>query len=105
MAWLCLLLAGLFEVVWSSAMKASDGFSRLIPSLITLVFMILSFALLALAMKTLPLGTAYTLWVGIGAVGAFILGVVYFGESMDPYRMLAVALIIAGITLLKVVSK
>ncbi|QWA12060.1 multidrug efflux SMR transporter [Sodalis ligni] len=105
MAWLYLLLAGLFEVVWATAMKASEGFTHLIPSAITLIFMILSFILLAIAMKTLPLGTAYTLWVGIGAIGAFIIGVILFGESLNPYRIIAVALIISGATLLKVMSK
>ncbi len=105
MAWLYLLLAGLFEVVWATAMKASVGFTHLIPSVITLLFMILSFILLAVAMKTLPLGTAYTVWVGIGAVGAFIIGVILFGESLNPYRIIAVALIISGATLLKVMSK
>ncbi|WP_213990593.1 multidrug efflux SMR transporter [Sodalis sp. dw_96] len=104
MAWFYLLAAGLFEVIWASAMKASEGFTRLTPSVITLVFMISSFALLAIAMKTLPLGTAYTVWVGIGAIGAFILGVVLFGESINLYRIIAVALIISGVTLLKVIS-
>lgn len=105
MAWLYLFLAGLFEVVWATAMKASEGFTHLIPSVITLLFMILSFILLAVSMKTLPLGTAYTVWVGIGAVGAFIIGVILFGESLNPYRIIAVALIISGATLLKVMSK
>ncbi|VTQ26515.1 transporter [Pseudomonas aeruginosa] len=71
MAWIYLLLAGVFEIVWATAMKESAGFTRLWPSLVTLLFMILSFGLLAVSMKTLPLGTAYTIWVGIGAVGAF----------------------------------
>lgn len=79
MAWIYLLLAGVFEVVWSTAMKESHGFSKLVPSVITIIFMLLSFALLAISMKTLPLGTSYTVWVGIGAIGAFILGVTMFG--------------------------
>ncbi|AVF37747.1 DMT family transporter [Rahnella sikkimica] len=105
MAWLYLFLAGIFEVVWSTAMKESDGFTRLIPSLITVFFMLLSVVLLAIAMKTLPLGTSYTVWVGIGAIGAFILGVTMFGESLNPLRVIAVLLIFAGVILLKVATK
>ncbi|MBV6817899.1 multidrug efflux SMR transporter [Rahnella sp. PD12R] len=105
MAWLYLFLAGIFEVVWSTAMKESHGFTRLIPSLITAFFMLLSVVLLAIAMKTLPLGTSYTVWVGIGAIGAFILGVTMFGESLNPLRMIAVLLIFAGVILLKVATK
>ncbi|MFO6296960.1 DMT family transporter [Rahnella selenatireducens] len=105
MAWLYLLLAGIFEVVWSTAMKESHGFTRLIPSLITAFFMLLSVVLLAIAMKTLPLGTSYTIWVGIGAIGAFILGVTMFGESLNPLRVIAVLLIFAGVILLKVATK
>ncbi|MBF7995044.1 MULTISPECIES: DMT family transporter [Rahnella] len=105
MAWLYLFLAGIFEVVWSTAMKESHGFTRLIPSLITAFFMLLSVVLLAIAMKTLPLGTSYTVWVGIGAIGAFILGVTMFGESLNPLRVIAVLLIFAGVILLKVATK
>lgn len=105
MAWLYLFLAGIFEVVWSTAMKESHGFTRLIPSLITVFFMLLSVVLLAIAMKTLPLGTSYTVWVGIGAIGAFILGVTMFGESLNPLRVIAVLLIFAGVILLKVATK
>lgn len=105
MAWFYLVLAGVFEVVWSTAMKESHGFTRLIPSLITLFFMLLSFALLAVAMKTLPLGTSYTVWVGIGAIGAFILGVTMFGESLNPMRVVAVLLIFSGVVLLKLATK
>ncbi|KAB8307639.1 multidrug efflux SMR transporter [Rouxiella chamberiensis] len=105
MAWLYLFLAGIFEVVWSTAMKESHGFTRLIPSLITAFFMMLSVVLLAIAMKTLPLGTSYTVWVGIGAIGAFILGVTMFGESLNPLRVIAVLLIFAGVILLKVATK
>jgi Membrane transporters of cations and cationic drugs len=92
MAWVYLLFAGIFEVVWSTAMKESHGFTRLIPSMLTVFFMILSVVLLAISMKTLPLGTSYTVWVGIGAIGAFILGVVMFGESLNPLRVIAVLL-------------
>lgn len=105
MAWVYLLLAGLFEVVWSTAMKESHGFTKLVPSIVTLVFMLLSFALLAISMKTLPLGTSYTVWVGIGAIGAFILGVTMFGESLNPMRVIAVLLIFSGVILLKVATK
>jgi len=105
MAWVYLFFAGIFEVVWSVAMKESHGFSRLIPSIITIVFMLLSFALLSIAMKTLPLGTSYTVWVGIGAIGAFILGVTMFGESLNPLRVIAALLIFAGVVLLKFATK
>ncbi|MCS3429503.1 quaternary ammonium compound efflux SMR transporter SugE [Klebsiella sp. BIGb0407] len=105
MAWLSLALAGIFEVVWASAMKESHGFTRLIPSIITMAFMLMSFALLAYAMKTLPLGTAYTVWVGIGAVGAFIVGVTVFGEALNLTRVIAAGLIISGVVLLKVATK
>ena len=105
MAWFYLFLAGIFEVVWSTAMKESHGFTRLIPSILTVFFMILSVILLAISMKTLPLGTSYTVWVGIGAIGAFILGVVMFGESLNPLRVIAVLLIFSGVILLKVATK
>lgn len=105
MAWVYLFFAGIFEVVWSVAMKESHGFSRLVPSIITIVFMLLSFALLSIAMKTLPRGTSYTVWVGIGAIGAFILGVTMFGESLNPLRVIAALLIFAGVVLLKFATK
>ncbi|THD44080.1 multidrug efflux SMR transporter [Enterobacteriaceae bacterium ML5] len=105
MAWVYLFFAGVFEVVWSVAMKESHCFSRLVPSIITIVFMLLSFALLSVAMKTLLLGTSYTVWVGIGAVGAFILGVTLFGESLSPLRVVAALLIFSGVVLLKFATK
>jgi len=105
MAWVYLFFAGIFEVVWSVAMKESHGFSRLVPSIITSVLMLLSFALLSVAMKPLPLGTSYTVWVGIGAVGAFILGVTLFGESLSPLRVVAALLIFSGVVLLKFATK
>ncbi|STS10744.1 Quaternary ammonium compound-resistance protein sugE [Ewingella americana] len=92
-------------MVWSTAMKESHGFTKLVPSIVTLVFMLLSFALLAISMKTLPLGTSYTVWVGIGAIGAFILGVTMFGESLNPMRVIAVLLIFSGVVLLKLATK
>lgn len=104
MAWLYLLVAGLLEVVWAVAMKQSDGFSRLIPSVVTVVGMILSFWLLSTAMKSLPLGTAYTIWTGIGAVGAFVLGIVAFGEQITAGRVTAAVLIVSGLVLMKLAS-
>ncbi|WP_312915739.1 multidrug efflux SMR transporter [Stenotrophomonas sp.] len=104
MAWLYLLVAGLLEVVWAVAMKQSDGFSRLIPSVVTVVGMILSFWLLSTAMKSLPLGTAYTIWTGIGAVGAFVLGIVAFGEQVTAGRVTAAVLIVSGLVLMKLAS-
>ena len=104
MAWMMLILAGIFEVVWAYSMKLSDGFSKLTPSILTLFFMILSFALLAYAMRTLPLGTAYTIWTGIGAVGSFLVGIFVLGEPASAMRMLAAVLIISGLVLMKISS-
>ena len=104
MAWFTLVVAGLFEVVWAFAMKRSDGFTRLLPTLVTLAAMLVSFALLSLSMRTLPLGTAYTIWTGIGAVGAFALGVVVLGEPANPARLVAAAMIVGGLVLMKVSS-
>lgn len=104
MAWIYLLLAGLLEIVWAFAMKQSHGFTRPMASVVTLVGMIASFWFLSKAMRVLPLGTAYVIWTGIGAVGAFILGIVFLGESSDPLRLLAAGLIVAGLVLLKVTT-
>lgn len=104
MAWLVLIVAGCLEVVWAYFMKMSDGFSKLTPSILTIVFMILSFALLSYAMKTLPLGTTYTVWTGIGAVGAFLVGIFVLGEPANAMRMLAATLIISGLVLMKISS-
>lgn len=104
MSWIYLVVAGLLEVVWAYAMKQSEGFTRLVPSVITFIAMIASFGLLALAMRTLPLGTAYTIWTGIGAVGAFIVGVLFLGESLNPARLLAALLLISGLVLMKLSS-
>jgi len=101
MAWAYLFVAGLLEIVWAFSMKASDGFSRPVPSIITIVAMIASFALLAWAMRTLPLGTAYMVWTGIGAAGAFIVGVAFLGESVTPTRLIAAALVLSGLVLMK----
>lgn len=104
MAWIILFAAGLLEVVWAFFMKLSDGFTKLLPTAITLLTMIASFGLLAISMKFLPLGTAYTVWTGIGAVGAFVLGIVVLGESMNATRILAAVLIVSGILLMKLSS-
>lgn len=104
MAWMALLLAGVFEIVWAYSMKLSDGFTRLTPSIVTLIFMMLSFALLTYAMRSLPLGTAYTIWTGIGAVGSFLVGILVLGEPATAMRMLAAVLIIAGLVLMKLSS-
>lgn len=104
MAWILLFIAGLLEIVWASTMKLSDGFSRPLPAAITIVALIASFALLAAAMRELPLGTAYTIWTGIGAIGAFVVGIVFLGEAITPARLLAAALIVSGIGLMKLAS-
>ncbi len=101
MAWVCLLIAGLLEVVWAYFMKLSQGFTQVTPSVITIVTMVASFALLSVAMRSLPLGTAYMVWTGIGAVGAFIVGVMFLGESLSPMRIAAAVLIVCGILLMK----
>ena len=104
MACILLTVAGLFEVVWSFAMKQSQGFTRLGHSVISIAAMIVSFALLAVSMKSLPLGTAYTLWTGIGAVGAFVAGLLFLGEPATPMRIAAAVLIVAGLVLMKLAS-
>ncbi len=104
MPWIILLVAGLFEVVWATAMKYSEGFTRPGPTLLTLAAMIASFGLLALAMRTLPLGTAYMVWSGIGAIGAFIVGIMVLGEAANPPRLFAALLIVGGLLLMKLSS-
>ena len=104
MAWVFLVIAGLFEIAWATAMKQSHGFSRLWPTVITFAAMFISFGLLSLAMRTLPLGTAYTVWTGIGAVGAFVIGIAVLGEAVTATRVLAALLIVAGLILMKVSS-
>ncbi|WP_183736588.1 MULTISPECIES: multidrug efflux SMR transporter [unclassified Janthinobacterium] len=104
MVWICLVIAGIFEVVWAYSMKLSNGFSKPLPTLITLVMMIASFGLLSYAMRTIPLGTAYTIWTGIGAVGAFIVGIVVLGEQLSTLRVIAAILIVCGIVLMKLSS-
>ncbi len=104
MAWITLLLAGLFEIVWAYSMKLSDGFTKVTPTVVTIGFMILSFGLLSYAMRTLPLGTAYTIWTGIGAIGSFLVGIFILGEPATAMRMLAAVLIISGLVLMKLSS-
>lgn len=104
MAWIALLAAGALEIVWAYYMKESSGFTRLWPTVITIATMIASFLLLSLAMRTLPLGTAYTVWTGIGAVGAFGVGVVVLGEPADAVRVSAAVLIVGGLVLMKLAS-
>lgn len=104
MAWIILFAAGALEVVWAFYMKESSGFTRLVPTVITLVTMVASFLLLSIAMRTLPLGTAYTVWTGIGAVGAFAVGIVVLGEPAGVLRTSAALLIVAGMVLMKLSS-
>ncbi len=104
MAWVYLVIAGMLEVIWAYSMQQSFGFSRPIPSLITLFTMAASFWLLAIAMRTIPLGTAYAIWTGIGAIGAFIVGIIFLAEAINIMRTCAVALILSGLILLKLSS-
>lgn len=104
MAWISLLFAGLLEIVWAFSMKQSHGFTRLWPSVVTLVTMAASFALLSFSMRSLPLGTAYTIWTGIGAVGAFVVGLIVLGEPANTMRIVAACLIVGGLVLMKLSS-
>lgn len=104
MAWIYLILAGVLEVVWAFSMKQSEGFTRPLPTLVTLIFMIGSFGLLSVAMRTLPLGTAYSIWTGIGAIGAFVVGVALLGEQLSAARVIAALLIVSGLILMKLTS-
>lgn len=104
MAWLMLTAAGLLEVVWAYAMKLSEGFTRPLYSIVTFVGMIASFALLSAAMRSLPLGTAYTIWTGIGAVGSFIAGLYFLGEPATPMRIFAAVVIVTGLIMMKLAS-
>ena len=104
MAWVYLLAAGLLEIVWAYLMKASAGFTKPWPTVGMVVFMIGSFGLLSLAMKTLPLGTAYAIWTGIGAVGAFAVGAFILGEPLTPLRIAGVTLVVSGLVVLKLAS-
>ncbi|AOE83881.1 quaternary ammonium compound efflux SMR transporter SugE [Pseudomonas sp. TCU-HL1] len=101
MSWIILFFAGLFEVGWAVGLKYTDGFSKPLPTALTVIAMLISLGLLGLAMKELPLGTAYAIWTGVGAVGTVIAGVILFGESMALVRLLSVALIVSGLIGLK----
>lgn len=102
MSWIILFFAGLFEVGWAVGLKYTDGFSKPLPTALTIAAMAVSLGLLGLAMKELPLGTAYAIWTGVGAVGTVIAGIILFGESMALFRLASVALIIAGLIGLKI---
>ena len=101
MAWTLLFFAGVLEVVWAFSMKQSDGFTKLTPSIITIIGMIASVVLLSMSMKSIPLGTAYTVWTGIGAVGAFIAGLLFLGEPAHALRIIAAGLIVIGLLMMK----
>lgn len=102
MSWIILFFAGLFEVGWAVGLKYTDGFTRPLPTVLTVGAMVISLGLLGLAMKELPLGTAYAIWTGVGAVGTVIAGIILFGESMALFRLASVALIICGLIGLKI---
>ena len=103
-AWIVLILAGLFEVAWAFLMKSSEGFTKLWPSVGTIGFMIVSFGLLSFAMKSLPLGTAYAIWTGIGALGAVIIGIIAFHEPATAPRLIFAGLLLVGIVGLELTS-
>lgn len=104
MAWVFLVIAGLLEIVWAIGLKYTDGFTRLVPTTITVAAMVASVALLGLALRTLPVGTGYAVWTGIGAVGTVIVGILVLGEAATPLRLASVGLIVAGIIGLKLVG-
>lgn len=104
MSWLYLILAGLIEITWPPLLKESNGFTRLTPTLAMAVLMVLSFYLLALALRTIPIGTGYAIWTGIGAAGAALVGMLYYGEPRTAARLLCVAMIIAGVVGLKLLT-
>lgn len=105
MAWLYIIIAGFLEVAWALGLKASDGFSRPYITALTIIGMILSFIFLSQGMKSLPVGTAYTIWTGIGAVGSVIFGILFFGESRDWIRLACISLIVIGMLGLKFLAK
>lgn len=104
MAWIYLIAAGLLEVLWAFTMKQAEGFTRPIPAIITLVAMAASIGLLALAMRTLPLGVSYMVWTGIGAAGSFVLGFAVLGETLTPMRLMGASLLLAGLLVTKISS-
>ncbi len=104
MSWIILLIAGIFEVLWATGLKYSEGFSRLLPSMFTMVTLILSFVLLSVALKDLPVSVAYPVWTGVGAIGTVMSGVIILHEPFDIYRLVCITLIISGITGLRLLS-
>ncbi len=104
MKWLLLVIAGLFEVWWAIGLKYSQGFTKLVPSIFTIIGMIASFYFLSLALKSLPLGTAYAIWTGIGTIGTVVFGIILFKEPIDVIRLVCIGFIVAGIVGLKLVS-
>lgn len=104
MSWGILFLAGIFEIFWAVGLKYSEGFTKILPSFVTIITMIISFYLLSISLKTLPLGTAYAVWVGIGTVGTVIAGIILFGESMDLLRIISIIFILLGIIGLKITA-
>lgn len=104
MAWIYVVLAGIVEIGWAAGLKYSEGFTRPGASIVTVVLMAISFVLLSLALKTLPIGTAYAIWTGIGAAGTALVGMLLFGDSAAPARLLCLAMIVAGVVGLKLVS-
>ena len=105
MAWVYLFIAGLFEIAWAVGLKYSAGFTKLVPSVVTVILMIASFYFLSISVKSIPIGTGYAVWTGIGAVGTTILGMILFGESKELIRILCIMLIVIGIVGLKIFSK
>lgn len=103
-AWTLLVVAGLLELVWATALKQSDGFTRFWPSVVGVSLSLVSFALLALALRDLPVGTAYAVWVGVGAVGVATAGIVIYGESASPVRLMCIAAILAGVIGLRIIE-
>jgi quaternary ammonium compound-resistance protein SugE len=101
MAWIYLIIAGLLEIGWAIGLKSTEGFTRFWPSVVTILLMVASFALLSLALKTIPVGTGYAVWTGIGAAGTAIIGMVFLGESRETLRILCILLIVAGVVGLK----
>ena len=104
MGWIFLFIAGLTEIVWAVGLKLTDGWTRFWPSVVTLIFIVISYVFLSLALKTIPLGTAYAVWTGIGVVGAALAGLFFFGEPRDPGRLLCIGLILAGVLGLRALS-
>ena len=104
MDWIILIVAGLFEIVWAIGLKYSESFSRPLPSIITVIAMVISVVLLSIALRTLPVGTAYAIWTGIGAAGTAIVGMIVLGEPVEVLRLLCIGLILAGVIGLRLVS-